>query len=109
MLTLIIPTKNHGIYLENLLANVVFSGPSPVTQLLICNDASTDNTAEILARYSNDKRIRIFENTTSVGAMRACEMMFPLVETPYVMMLASDDLFFPEQLAKVFEETVRRD
>jgi len=109
MLTLIIPTKNHGIYLENLLENVVFSGSSPVTQLFICNDASTDNTAEILAKYSGDKRIRLFENATSIGAMRTCEMMFSLVETPYVMMLASDDLFFPEQLAKVFEETVRRD
>lgn len=109
MLTLLIPTKNHGIYLDHLIANVVFDPKSPVTQLYVCNDGSTDNTAEILAKYAGDKRVRVFENTTSVGAMGAYEIMYPLVTTPYLMLLASDDLFFPEQLAKVFEETVRRD
>lgn len=109
MLTLLIPTKNHGIYLDNLLSNVVFAPQSPVAQLFICNDGSTDDTAAILAKYSGDSRIRVFENSSSIGVMRAYEVMYPHVATPYMMMLASDDLFFPDQLAKVFEETVRRD
>jgi len=109
MLTVVVPTKNHGIYLDNLIANVIFSPQSPATQLFICNDGSTDDTAAILAKYAGDKRIRVFENTSSVGVMRAYEMMYPHVDTPYMMMLASDDLFFPDQLAKLFEETVRRD
>lgn len=109
MLTLLIPTKNHGVYLDNLLSNVVFAPQSPVTQLFICNDGSTDDTAAILSKYSGDSRIRVFENPSSIGVMRAYKVMYPLIETPYMMMLASDDLFFPDQLAKVFEETVRRD
>ncbi|WP_406850963.1 glycosyltransferase family 2 protein [Herbaspirillum huttiense] len=108
MLTLLIPTKNHGIYLDNVLNNVVFAPASPVTQLFIFNDGSTDNTAEILARHAGDKRIRFFEKSSSVGVMRAYQEMYPQIETPYMTMLASDDLFFPEQMARLFEETARR-
>lgn len=109
MLTLLIPTRNHGIYLDNLISNVVFAPGSPVTQLFICNDGSTDDTAEILAKYAGDKRIRLFENSPNIGVMATFQVMYPHVKTPYMMLLASDDLFFPEQMAKVFEETVRRD
>lgn len=109
MLTALIPTKNHGIYLDNLITNVLFANESPVSQLFICNDGSTDNTAAILEKYSGDTRIRVFQNSPSIGAIASYEAMYQHVETPYVMFMASDDFFFPEQLAKVLEETIKRD
>ena len=109
MLTALIPTKNHGIYLDNLITNVLFAEGSPVTQLLICNDASTDNTAEILAKYAGDSRIRVFENKVSVGAIVANMSMYAHVETPYVMLMSSDDMFYPEPLSRLLKETIARD
>ncbi|QJQ00937.1 glycosyltransferase family 2 protein [Herbaspirillum rubrisubalbicans] len=109
MLTLLIPTKNHGIYLEHLLANVVFGPGSPVTNLLIFNDGSTDNTAEILSKYANDKRVRIMGGTSSIGVMLAYQQMYPLIETPYMTTIATDDLFYPEAMARLLEATVRND
>ncbi|EJL88536.1 glycosyl transferase [Herbaspirillum sp. CF444] len=109
MLTALIPTKNHGIYLENLISNVVFGEHSPVSQLLICNDASTDDTAAILAKYAGDSRIRVFENKASIGAMASLMTMYHHVDTAYVMFMASDDFFYPEQMGRLLEETVKRD
>src|SRR5450830_1043720 len=109
MLTTLIPTKNHGIYLENLISNVIFSEGSPVSQLLICNDASTDETAAILAKYAGDERIRVFENSASIGAMASLMTMYQHVETPYVMFMASDDFFYPEKMGRLFKEMIERD
>jgi glycosyltransferase involved in cell wall biosynthesis len=109
MLTVVIPTKNHGSYLENLVSNVIFSSKSPVSNLFICNDGSTDETAAILEKFSADKRIRVFQNETSIGAMASEAMMYAHVQTPYVMFMASDDYFFPEKMAKLFDEMVKND
>ncbi|MFL9880077.1 glycosyltransferase family 2 protein [Herbaspirillum rhizosphaerae] len=109
MLTVIIPTKNHGSYLEHLITNVIFADNSPVTNLLICNDGSTDDTASILEKFSGDKRIRIFHNEKSKGAIGSVVMMYTHVETPYVMFLASDDYFFPDKIARLFDEMIKND
>ncbi|MFL9925206.1 glycosyltransferase [Herbaspirillum lusitanum] len=109
MLTALIPTKNHGIYLENLISNVLFAEGSPVWQLLICNDASTDDTAAILARHAGNPRIRVFENKASIGAIASSMTMYPYVETPYVMFMSSDDFFYPEQMGRLFGEMLERD
>ncbi|MFJ9532145.1 glycosyltransferase family 2 protein [Herbaspirillum sp. NPDC101396] len=109
MLTVIIPTKNHGSYLDHLITNVIFADESPVTKLLICNDGSTDETAAILAKFSGDKRIRIFHNEKSIGAMGSEALMYPHVETPYAMFMASDDYFFPGKLAKLLDEMIKND
>jgi glycosyltransferase involved in cell wall biosynthesis len=109
MLTVVIPTKNHGSYLEHLIANVIFSEKSPVTNLLICNDGSTDDTAAILQKFSGDTRIRVFHNEKSIGAIGSVVMMYAHVETPYMMFLASDDFFFPEMIAKLLDETIKND
>lgn len=109
MLTVIIPTKNHGHYLDHLISNVIFGKDSPVTNLLICNDGSTDDTASILAKYAGDSRIRIFHNEHSIGAAASAVMLYGKLETPYVMFVASDDYFFPEKLARLFEGMIRSD
>ena len=109
MLTVVIPTKNHGSYLEHLIANVIFAEDSPVSNLLICNDGSTDETAAILAKFSGDKRIRVFHNEKSIGAIASVVMMYAYVETPYMMFLASDDYFFPNKIAKLLDEMVKKD
>ncbi|UWE16086.1 glycosyltransferase family 2 protein [Herbaspirillum huttiense] len=109
MLTTLIPTKNHGIYLDHLLGNVILHPDSPVTQLLICNDGSTDDTAAILARYAADPRVRIFENKSSIGAMASLMTMYQHVQTPYVSFMSSDDFFYPEQMARLLREVVERD
>jgi len=109
MLTAIIPTKNHGGYLNHLISNVIFAEQSPVTNLLICNDGSTDDTAAILEKFSGDKRIRVFQNEKSMGAAASAMMLYGHLETPYLMFLASDDYFFPGQIAKLFDGMIKND
>lgn len=109
MLTALIPTKNHAKHLDELITQVIFAGKSPVTRLLICNDASTDETAVILAKYAGDERIQVFHNEVSMGGVAACMSMYPHIDTPYVMFMSSDDYFYPEKIASLFDGVVKND
>lgn len=109
MLTVLIPTKNHGSYLDELISNVIFADKSPVSRLLICNDAATDDTAAILEKYAGDERIRVFTNSVSIGAMASSMLMYQHVETPFVMFMSSDDFFFPEKMADLLREVIKTD
>jgi glycosyltransferase involved in cell wall biosynthesis len=109
MLTTLIPTKNHGIYLDRLLSQFILTDDSPVTQLFICNDGSTDDTETILQKYDEDPRVRLFKNSKSIGAIPAILSMFQHVQTPYVSILSSDDFFYPAQMARLLNEMIRNE
>ncbi len=105
MLTLIIPTRNHSKYLPTLL-NTIFSEKSPVTNLIICNDASTDDTKEVLSSYSS-KSILSLENECNIGAINSNLRSLEYLATPYVMFMSSDDIFYPEKLSYLFNMIVK--
>lgn len=97
MLTIVMPTKNHAQYLKNAINNI-FSYPSLPVNLLVCDDASTDETNYILSEFCDDSRIRAFRHNFSLGAIETSMELFELVKTPYVMFMASDDYFYPDRI-----------
>lgn len=109
MLTTVIPTKNHGIYLDRLLSEHVLAHDSPTQQVFICNDGSTDDTESILQRYAKDARVQLFKNAKSIGAISSILSMFPHVNTPYVNIMSSDDFFYPAQMTRLLKEMIRND
>jgi glycosyltransferase involved in cell wall biosynthesis len=63
-------------------------------ELILVNDASTDETAEVLARYS-DPRIRIHELKENVGRARARNVALGLAQGRYIAVCDSDDISMP--------------
>jgi len=101
MLSTLISTKNHGQYLHDLIASIL-SDASPVTELWICDDGSTDQTPEILQSHAHRKGLRLFRNEQSMGWDRSVSRMFPHVTDPYVLFMSADDYFIPEKLSGLF-------
>jgi glycosyltransferase involved in cell wall biosynthesis len=74
-------------------------------ELLIVDDASTDRTAEVLARkMSSDRRIRVVRATANGGCNVARNLAIGRARGRYIAFLDDDDLFLPERL----EQTVAR-
>jgi glycosyltransferase involved in cell wall biosynthesis len=92
MLTILLPTKNRAHLLEPLLP-ILLSDKCPAEKVLICNDGSTDKTQEILNFYKDNKKLTIFENSQSIGAMRSHCLLFKHVTTKYFMQMGDDDYF----------------
>ncbi len=99
-ISVIMPVYNSGNYLEQSLSSL--TGQTLENIEIICiNDGSTDNSAEILGRFSKkDKRIKVLSrNHTGAGGARNAGLFEASGE--YVIFLDSDDFFDMTLLEKI--------
>lgn len=73
-------------------------------ELIISDNASTDNTEEICREYAaKDNRIRYYRNATNIGCARNFNRAFELSTGEYFKWVAYDDLHAPDFLQKCIE------
>lgn len=89
MITTIMPARNAGNSITESIESVLAC--SHVTELLIVDDGSTDDTLERIAAIS-DERIRVVEGPEQ-GISAALNCAFALCTTPYIARCDADDLF----------------
>lgn len=68
-------------------------------QIIVVNDASTDNTLKLLSEYQ-DSRIQIITLTQNMHAAYARNMALPHVKGKYIAFLDADDLWYPTKIEK---------
>jgi|TARA_Y100000389_G_scaffold203602_1_gene252609 glycosyltransferase involved in cell wall biosynthesis len=68
-------------------------------EFLIMDDASTDNTLELLRDYKNiDSRIQIFKNTSNIGLTKSLNFLIQKTSGAYIARQDADDLSYNERL-----------
>lgn len=97
--SILMPAYNAANDIEKAI-NSVLSQTYSQFSLVIVNDGSTDNTATILNKFADEKRIKIISqhNTGIAGAYRHA---FAHVDGDYVMFLDSDDALEPNALKEI--------
>ena len=68
-------------------------------ELIIVDDSSTDNTAEMIANF-NDPRIHYLRNEQNEGAALTRNKALRAVKGRYIAFLDSDDLWHPDKLER---------
>ncbi|MBE9168088.1 glycosyltransferase [Pleurocapsales cyanobacterium LEGE 06147] len=93
-----IPTYNRAQYLQYAV-NSVLRQTYTNFELIICDDGSTDNTAEIVAQW-DDPRLRYLRHPHNIG--RSCNMRsgFDAAVGDYFIKFDDDDGLTPQFLAK---------
>ncbi len=66
-------------------------------EFIIINDASTDDTKEILCSFT-DRRITLLENTTNIGLTRSLNKAIQLAKGKYIARQDADDISLPDRL-----------
>ncbi len=70
-------------------------------EYIIVDDASSDATLQIAARYAaEDRRIKLLRNEKNLGANGALNRGLLAARAPYVAVLDGDDLAYPDRLAQ---------
>jgi len=69
-------------------------------ELIICDDASTDNTIDLVKKYLPDNRIRLIRQPQNIGYLKNKNYAFTLFTGDLITQLDADDTCAPERLEK---------
>jgi glycosyltransferase involved in cell wall biosynthesis len=103
-----LPVYNGQHYLRQAIESIV-NQTYRNFELIICDNASTDDTAAICAEYAaREPRIRYYRQPQNIGATANFNRTFELASGPYFKWAAHDDVLEPTYLEKcvvVLEQT----
>ena len=85
MLSILICTYNHANFLERCLNSALGKG-----EIIVVNDASTDNTLEVLSKFSN--QIKIITNIERKNLLESRKIAFENCTGDYITFLDDDDI-----------------
>lgn len=99
-LSVILPTYNHAQYLPRALDALLAQDSAPV-EIIVVDDASTDETAEIIARYqARSSIIRPIVNERNLGVIGALNSGLARATGELVYFAAADDDVLPGFFAR---------
>lgn len=94
-ISVVIPTYNRGYCLERAI-NSVLDQTFPAFEIIVVDDGSTDNTQEVLKKYSGDIKILSQQNK---GVSSARNRGISEAKSEWIALLDSDDEWIPEKLS----------
>ena len=103
-ITVVIPSFKHEAFIEEAIRSALDSQAVDVA-VLVADDASPDGTVRV-ARSIDDPRLTVVERPENSGLGASLSDALNQVETPYVAILNSDDVFHPHRLARCLSRLV---
>lgn len=89
-ITIYTPTYNCGKYLKESI-NSLLNQTYQDFELIIIDDASTDNTCQVLEEYEGHPKIKMMKNEKNIGFVRTAINILDLAKGEYIMRLDADD------------------
>ncbi len=106
LVSVLIPTHNYGRFLDEAI-NSVLTQTYPHFELIIVDNHSNDDTAQVVGKYLSDERVKFYQNHTNIGLVANWNRCLGLAKGEYIKFLMADDIFLPgilEEMIGVMEE-----
>ena len=97
--SVIIPVYNGAAYVEEALKSAL-SQEGVDFEVVVSDNASTDDTVAIVSRYDGDPRLRILTNENNLGIFGNLNRLVDEARSPLIKILCADDWILPGGLAK---------
>ena len=101
LISIVVPAYNYARFLGDCIGGVL-SQTYQNWELLVVDNGSTDETPEVLARFT-DPRIRKFRIEENRGSVQAWKLGYEESRGDYFAILPADDMFLPEKLQRQVE------
>ena len=107
-ISIIITAYNYGRFLGKAIESVLSQDFTDI-ELLILNNASTDDTDEVVKRYLNDPRIRYIVNESNIGPIANTNKGLECAKGPYILFVSADDFLLPGALSVLHRTLIAND
>jgi glycosyltransferase involved in cell wall biosynthesis len=97
--SVLVPVYNSQDYVEEALDSILSQSYDNI-EILVADDFSTDKTREVLMKYSQNPRIRLFLNKINIGITANCNQILSAAKGKYISLFAGDDVMLPGKLEK---------
>lgn len=104
VVSVLVPCFNYGSYLPDALDSVLKQDYPGRIECIVVDDGSTDNTAEVVRRFTPPVRYIYQKNRGQAGALNTA---FRVSTGDVVCLLDPDDLWFPGKVRRVVELFLR--
>jgi glycosyltransferase involved in cell wall biosynthesis len=95
----VVPNYNHARFLSKRLESILRQSSADF-EVIVLDDASSDNSCEVIASYLSDSRVRFYPNKTNSGSpFVQWNRGVQLAKAPLVWIAESDDYASPEFLS----------
>ena len=104
--SVLLPTRSGGKYLKSCIESVLSQDYKDM-ELIVFDNANTDNTAEVVNSYSNDKRLKYYRTDSVVSVTDNWNNALKKSSGDYVLMMGDDDFLLPgyfDTLDKIIKE-----
>jgi glycosyltransferase involved in cell wall biosynthesis len=103
ILSICIPTYNRGLFLENCLESIWKSLGKPDARVEICvsDNASTDNTKEVVSQVQGRMPVVSHRNEVNVGMAQNFLQVVSMASGEYVWLIGDDDLLMPNAISNL--------
>jgi len=94
------PAYNASQYVGEAIESILAQNYEPF-ELLIADDASTDDTFKLISRYKRNPKIRIYSNKKNLGPGATRNKLIGLSKGEYITPCDADDLMLPGNLKRL--------
>jgi glycosyltransferase involved in cell wall biosynthesis len=101
--TVVMSVFNREKYIEKAITSVL-NQTLKEWKMVILNDGSTDSTADIIEQFTSDKRIQHVRFSKNQGTGKSLQTALSMVNTPYFVIVDSDDWIEPQALEVLLNE-----
>lgn len=101
-LSVLLPTRNGGPFLGNCITSVL-AQPSADLELVVSDNANTDQTASVISEFTSDPRLRVVRLDTPVTVTENWNRALAASRGDYLLMIGDDDYLLPSYLEVVTE------
>lgn len=92
-LSVIMPARNAAVHIRTALTSTLRALP-PDAELVVLDDASDDDTEQILHEVP-DSRLRVIRSESNLGVAESLNRLLDATDSQYVARMDADDVCFP--------------
>lgn len=97
LVSVCITSYNYGHYIREAIESAL-AQTYPHIEVVVSDNASTDDTHHILESYAHDPRVQVYINEENFGLCKNHNLAIERAHGEYIVVLSADDLLFPEHV-----------